>query len=178
LGSPIHEVVRRARGIGRTVHDHARDAYEQLLLPGLESFLRDALPPRAADVEPTRPGRPAPPAPSGWTPTIQVGSTPPAPSIARRVLPVLHASVERLTDMVRCAAKGTAIISAASCLAFQAEAVVRLRRRQAETRERAPSAFEGARPVCTLHECLECADGHTLGKKRALTTALRDRAGQ
>jgi hypothetical protein len=147
--------------------DGVRAAYVQLVLPGLAASALAAAaafvgpppplpvavdpPPVALDLPPLR--RPAPPVPSGWTPTIRVGEPAPAPAVIRRALPVLPEEVTSLDDRIRCANKN-AVLSVGSCLGFQAEAEARLEMRTATTKRRAPSAYESARPVLTLHECI------------------------
>ena len=116
-------------------------------------------------LDPPTPRRPMPPTPTGWTPTIRVGAPVSAPAPAQRALPVLPEHVQNLDDLIRCTPKAGAILSVASCRAFQQEAERRERARVASQRPRAPSAYEAARPVSTLFECRDCALGRIVTAK-------------
>jgi hypothetical protein len=152
------------------VVDGARAVCVQLVLPGLEEFVAAAAaallrvvapppPPPPVVLDPPPSPRRPPPLPRGWAPPSPVGGSAPAPDGLRRFLPVLPEQVKSLDDRIRCAPKANAILSVRACLAFQDEAQVRLKKRMSEKRERPPSAYEPARPVFTLHECLDCEIG-------------------
>ena len=88
------------------------------------------------------------------------------PSTPRVSLPVLASEVRVLSDRFQCAAK-CAVISASACARFQIEAEARKTEREATTKRRAPSAYDGARPVLTLYECIDCEAAPTIAVREA-----------